>query len=55
MKKTKLSGRYAAAMYDFSVEQHFEEDVFADMKLLRQVFSENRELRVIIESPISCI
>jgi len=52
MKKTKLSGRYAAAMYDFSVEQHLEEDVFADMKLLRQVFSENRELRVIIESPI---
>ena len=52
MKKTKLSGRYAAAMYDFAVEQHFEEDVFANMKLLRQVFSENRELRVIIESPI---
>ncbi|MCQ2263795.1 MAG: ATP synthase F1 subunit delta [Bacteroidales bacterium] len=52
MKKTKLSGRYAAALYDFAVEQHCEDAVFQDMQLLTSVFNENRELRVIIESPI---
>ncbi|MCQ2280351.1 MAG: ATP synthase F1 subunit delta [Bacteroidales bacterium] len=52
MKKTKLSGRYATALYAFALEQKNEETVFNDMQLLTQVFRENRDLRVIIESPI---
>lgn len=52
MKRTKLSGRYAAALHGFSIEQHQEEEVYQDIQLLSTVFKENRELRVIIESPI---
>lgn len=52
MKKTKLSSRYAVALYDFALEQKMEEAVFQDMQLLLQVFTENRDLRVVIESPV---
>ena len=52
MKKTKLSGRYAKALHDFALEQNREEEVYQDILLLNKVFKENRELRVVIESPI---
>lgn len=52
MKKTKLSSRYAAALHQFAVEQQQEEAVYKDVLLLADVFAENRELRVVIESPI---
>ncbi|MBO4645551.1 MAG: ATP synthase F1 subunit delta [Bacteroidales bacterium] len=52
MKKSKLSSRYAGALYDFAEEQTKEEKVYRDVVLLNQVFKENRELRVIIESPV---
>lgn len=52
MKRTKLSGRYAEALHQFALEQNQEEAVYADIQLLDTVFKENRELRVVIESPI---
>lgn len=52
MKKTKLSGRYATALHQFSLEQGREEDVYQDILLLQNVFAENRELRVVVESPV---
>ena len=52
MKKSKLSGRYAKALHDFAMEQNREEEVYHDILLLNEVFMENRELRVVIESPI---
>ncbi len=52
MKNAKLSGRYAKALYDFSIEQNAEESVYQDILLLQRVFNENRDLRKVIESPI---
>lgn len=52
MKNTKLSGRYAAALYDFAAGQKLEDAIFEDMQLLSTVFHENRQLCVVIESPV---
>ena len=52
MKKTKLSGRYAKALHDFAIEQNTEEIVYQDILFLKDVFKDNRELRIVIESPI---
>lgn len=52
MKNTKVAGRYAKALHSFSLEQNVEEAVYQDILLLKNVFEENRELRVVIESPV---
>lgn len=52
MKSTKLANRYAHALYLFALENGQLEAVFEDIAMAKQVFRENRELRVIIESPI---
>lgn len=52
MKNTKLAGRYAKALHDFALEQNVEEVVYQDILLLEKTFGENRELKVVIESPV---
>lgn len=52
MKNTKLAGRYAKALHDFAIEQNVEEAVYQDILLLKKTFVENRELKVVIESPV---
>lgn len=52
MKNSKLSGRYAKALHQYALEVNQEEDVYKDVLFVQSVFKENRELHVVIESPI---
>lgn len=53
MKKSpKLAFRYANALYEFAEIEKKTEEVYQDILLLKQIFQENSELRVVIESPI---
>jgi F-type H+-transporting ATPase subunit delta len=52
MRKSKLARRYAKAFFEFSQEQDKVEDIIKDIRLIDEVFSENKEFKVIICSPI---
>jgi len=52
MRIKLLSKRYATAIFDLAVELKILEKVNNDLKLVRKVFSENRELRMIIANPV---
>ncbi len=52
MRRPKLARRYAKAFFEFSQEQDKVEDVIKDIHLINEVFSQNKEFRVIICSPI---
>jgi F-type H+-transporting ATPase subunit delta len=52
MKNPKLAGRYANALFTFSIEQNQLEKVYQDVTLIKTVLKENRELRAVIESPV---
>lgn len=52
MKSSKSAPRYAQALLDLSVEQGNLEAVAADMKYLADVCAENRDLELMLESPI---
>jgi len=52
MRIKLLSKRYATAVFDLAVELNILEKVNTDLKLVGKVFSENRELRVIIANPV---
>jgi F-type H+-transporting ATPase subunit delta len=52
MRNPKLAGRYANALFTFSIEQNQLEKVYQDITLIKTVFKENRELRAVIESPV---
>jgi F-type H+-transporting ATPase subunit delta len=52
MRNPKLAGRYANALFTFSIEQKQLEKVYQDVILIKTVFKENRELKAVIESPV---
>ncbi len=52
MKSSKSAIRYAQALLDLSVEQGNLEAVAADMKYLAEVCAENRDLELMLASPI---
>ena len=52
MTEIKLASRYAKALFDFSIEQDVLEQVKDDMKLVVSVCKQNREFRLMLESPI---
>lgn len=52
MKNSKLAGRYAKALHQFALEENQEEIVYKDILLVQSVFQENRNLHVVIESPV---
>jgi len=52
MKSSKSAPRYAQALLDLAVEQGNLETVAADMKYLADVCAENRDLELMLESPI---
>lgn len=52
MKNPKLSNRYAKALYEFSLENDKLEAVYQDILFIKSVFHDNRDLFVVIESPI---
>jgi F-type H+-transporting ATPase subunit delta len=52
MRIKLLSKRYATALFDLAGEMKLLDKVDADLKLVGQVFSENRELRVVVSNPV---
>lgn len=52
MKNLKLSNRYAKSLYDFAQEKGEVEQVYQDLKMIKQALNENGELRTILNSPV---
>lgn len=52
MKSSKSATRYAQALLDLSVEQGNLDAVAADMKFMADICAENRELELLLQSPI---
>ncbi|MCL2246097.1 MAG: ATP synthase F1 subunit delta [Lentimicrobiaceae bacterium] len=52
MKNPKLTSRFAKALYDFAVETNNVEAINQDILLVKNVISENQELKVVLESPV---
>lgn len=52
MKATRLSSRYAKSLLSLVVEQNKLEDTLSDMKHIVSVCSENKDLSLLLKSPI---
>jgi len=52
MQDTRAAYRYAKSLFELASERKEIEKVNADMQLLGRVIQENRELRVLIQSPV---
>ena len=52
MKEIKLASRYAKALFDFALEQKMLEQVKDDMDLVVAVCKQNRDFRLMLQSPI---
>ena len=52
MKATRLSSRYAKSLLSLVVEQNKLEDTLSDMKRIVSVCSENKDLSLLLKSPI---
>jgi len=52
MKQTRASIRYAKALLTISVERNCLEGSFKDMVLIEKICSENRDLKLLLKSPI---
>jgi F-type H+-transporting ATPase subunit delta len=52
MKHSKISIRYAKALFDLSMERNILDQGLKDMMLIAQVYQENRDLRLLLDSTI---
>ena len=52
MKESRITKRYAKALFDLAVEHMVQDHVFEDMKLVLGVCKTNREFRLVLASPI---
>lgn len=52
MKETKISTRYAKALFDLALEKGIEDKVKDDMLLLKEIFGSSKDLVKIIISPV---
>jgi F-type H+-transporting ATPase subunit delta len=52
MKQTKVGIRYAKALFDLTLERNAVEQGLQDMLLILEVYEENRDLRLFLDSPI---
>jgi F-type H+-transporting ATPase subunit delta len=52
MQNTKLSNRYSKALLELALEQSALENVNADMKSIVSVYEANRDLQLLLKSPI---
>jgi F-type H+-transporting ATPase subunit delta len=52
MKESRVASRYAKSLIDLSIERGQLESVSDDMSLIRAVVDENRDLKLMIDSPI---
>ena len=52
MKNPKIANRYAKALFDFATEKNQVETVHKDLLLVLNTLKENRELLVVLDSPV---
>lgn len=52
MKTSKISGRYAKALFDFAKEQKIIEEVYADMNLINSTYNSCPDFATAMKSPI---
>lgn len=52
MKTSKISGRYAKALFDFANEQKIVEEVYADMNLINSTYTSCPDFATAMRSPI---
>lgn len=52
MKGTKSASRYAKSLLSLAIEQKSLEQAYADMKLVDDTCDQNRELQVLLKSPV---
>ena len=52
MAQTKVAARYAKSLLDLVAEKGNVEEAFNDMQLVKKTVSENRELLVLLKSPV---
>lgn len=52
MREIKVAYRYAKSLLGIAIEQKALEDVHNDMQLINQVCSENKDLAILLKSPI---
>ncbi|MDR0803371.1 ATP synthase F1 subunit delta [Fluviicola sp.] len=52
MKSSKSASRYAQALLDLAIEQNKVDAIAADMKYMATVCAENRDLELMLESPV---
>jgi F-type H+-transporting ATPase subunit delta len=52
MNNPRLAGRYAKSLLDLATEQAQVDAVYADMKLLQQIFKSNPDFTAVLRSPI---
>ncbi len=52
MRGVKISSRYAKSLLDLSTERGQSDAVFADMQLIQGIVSSNRDLELLLRSPV---
>lgn len=52
MRETRVASRYAASLLDLALENNLLDKVTADVQLINATINENKELRVLLGSPI---
>ena len=52
MQNTKLANRYSKALLDLALEQNVLDEVCSNMKQLTMMVDENRDLQLLLKSPI---
>ena len=52
MKETRLASRYAKSLLSLSIEQNILSKTFSDMKHIQNICSENKDLVLLLKSPI---
>ncbi len=52
MNNPRLAARYAKSILDLSVEQNTLDAVYNDMKMLRQLFIQNKDVVTMLRSPV---
>jgi len=51
-KNLRVSKRYAKALLSLAIENNILDEAYQDMKLVKQVFSYDKELKIVLKSPI---
>ncbi len=52
MRETRIAGRYAKALFDLALEQNSLEEIHKDMRLIYEVSLENRDLLLLLKTPV---